>query len=709
MPQNLRILRRVLTTTTSCAALSLWGLSAHAAEQEPHALQEIKVTEGHEGDTSVSSDDLILKSATNPQNVLNSTPGVSTRQSPNQPGIEVNIRGLSGYGRVNSMIDGVPQTFKNTAGHESSGGNLLYTHPDLLAGVEIERGVVNGAHGAGTLAGAANFRTLTFSDVVKAGQNQGILARLRTGSNGFDHSGVLAIGKRFEGIWEQQGHIDVVLAYAESEESEYQTGSGRELDSSDWNRGSANTPRGALAKVEFVPNDQHRVALGYRWYENSFRNSGYGWDVDNRTWTLDYQFTPGGNLIDLTFAAYYNDTNLEYPGTGGSYAGRKTQEETSGFSITNTSLLQTGRGEDIKLNYGISWNRDDFQTHAMRGGNHPGKLDKASIFADAEFTRGRITFLGGLRYDHWSINGYRPPYSAGVADCPAGGPSCGDDWVKRNGGKLLPNIGINYQLSSEVMLSASYAHTFRPPTTHEAFYSLVPFGDGVGTGETNNINLKPEFSRTFELSAEYRDTGVFSSGDEAWLKVTAFQSRIDDYIYNDFVEIPGRSFTRAMWVNADNTTTMQGLELEGGVDTGRFYAKLNLSLSDTDTAPIGQGTAMGNGLTSAQPDKSASLDLGFRAMDGRLTLGGIVRYTGKATQAAFDWSNWPDGAYVETMDSYTLVDLYGSYELSDHATLFVSVENAFDKEYGYSGGSVSGYQELSGRGRTVVAGVTARF
>ncbi len=68
MPQNLRILRRVLTTTTSCAALSLWGLNAHAAEQEPHALQEIKVTEGHEGDTAVSSDDLILKSATNPQN-----------------------------------------------------------------------------------------------------------------------------------------------------------------------------------------------------------------------------------------------------------------------------------------------------------------------------------------------------------------------------------------------------------------------------------------------------------------------------------------------------------------------------------------------------------------------------------------------------------------------------------------------------------------
>src|SRR5690606_19163783 len=40
---------------------------------------------------------------------LRNTPGTFSRPGGNQPGLSVNIRGMSGYGRVNSMIDGVPQ------------------------------------------------------------------------------------------------------------------------------------------------------------------------------------------------------------------------------------------------------------------------------------------------------------------------------------------------------------------------------------------------------------------------------------------------------------------------------------------------------------------------------------------------------------------------------------------------------------------------
>lgn len=87
--------------------------------------------------------------------VLRQMPGVFTREVSGQPGIAVNIRGFEGYGRVMSMIDGVPQTFRNVAGHASSGGTLLYVDPNLLAGVDVERGAVSGAHGLGALAGAA--------------------------------------------------------------------------------------------------------------------------------------------------------------------------------------------------------------------------------------------------------------------------------------------------------------------------------------------------------------------------------------------------------------------------------------------------------------------------------------------------------------------------------------------------------------------------
>jgi hemoglobin/transferrin/lactoferrin receptor protein len=62
--------------------------------------------------------------------VLRSIPGTSVRESPNNPGVAVNIRGLEGSGRVNMMIDGVRQNFRFT-GHEAQG--FVYVDPSLLA------------------------------------------------------------------------------------------------------------------------------------------------------------------------------------------------------------------------------------------------------------------------------------------------------------------------------------------------------------------------------------------------------------------------------------------------------------------------------------------------------------------------------------------------------------------------------------------------
>ncbi|WP_306151525.1 TonB-dependent receptor domain-containing protein [Roseovarius sp. MMSF_3281] len=663
-------------------------------------------SENETSSSEVSSEDLSLRYSGNPQTALESVPGAFTRQSSNQPGIEVNIRGMSGNGRVNSMIDGVPQNFKNTAGHENSGGNLVYVHPEFLSAIEVQRGVVSGPEGAGTLIGSANFRTLSLDDVLMPGKTQGGMVRLKFGDNGYNHSGLVAYGKRFDELFGGEGHVDVLLGYAASDQGDYSTGDGGELSSS---RSSVNDPKGRLAKVEIAPNDAHNLKFGVRTYENTFANSSYTWDVDNTTWTADYEFDPGNDWVKLEFSAYYNDTTLQYPGDGGSYAGRMTQEETYGLSLTNRSRLTLASGAELRLNYGLSWNRDDFQTHAMRGGNHPGKLDKASMFADAELDFGRTTLFGGLRYDHWQIDGYRPPYAAGTADCPAGGPSCGDEWVKRDGGKFLPNIGVSYEATPNLLLTASYAHTFRPPSTHEVFYSLVPFGDGVGTGITNNLNLDPETSRTFELNAAYSEHGIFRENDRLWFEVSAYASQIENYIINDLVSIPGDPYDRAMWVNVDGDVTMRGIEVEGGYDNGRFFTNLSFAINDTDDQPAGNGTGMGNGLTSSLPDHTATLDLGFRAFEERLTVGTQIRYVGETAQVAFDWSNYPDGTYSRKTDSYTLVDLYGSYALNERADIFVTVENVFDEAYGYPGGSAAGYEEMSGRGRTIIAGLTARF
>jgi len=686
--------------------------SSAEAGSDPITLGRIRV-EGQESSgegeasrtapvTAIAGDDVRLRFSGDVQSALRSTPGVSTRQSSNQPGIEVNIRGLSGYGRVNAMIDGVPQAFKNIAGHEASGGSLLYVHPDLLAGIDITRGAVQGAHGSGTLAGAANFRTLSVEDVLLDGKDTGGLTRLRFGDNGADIAGAVALGARHGDLWGGDGVVDIVAAYAYSEIGDYKGGDGVEVQAG---RRSANSPTGGLVKIGVSPNTTHRFDLGARWYENEFSNSSYNWAVENQTYTADYVYAPGGDWLNLVANAYYNRTGLNYVGTGGSFAGRETRNTGYGVNLTNRVRTRLKPELGLSLDYGLTWGREDFETLNRRGGNHPGKLDKASLFSDAVLDFGRYSLIGGLRYDYWKMEGYRPPYAAGTGDCPGpvGGPTCGDLWVDRDGGELLPKVGVTFEATPELTLYVTYAHTFRPPTSHEAFFSLVPLGDGVGTGVANNLDLDPETNKGWDIGADFQRHGVFRPNDRLHLKAGYFVNQIENYIVNDFVDVPGRGLT-AMWVNRPGTTTMQGFELEASYDLGVLYANLSASAMDTDEQPIGDGAGGGNGEGSILPKTTATLDVGTRLLEGRLRLGAQARYTGEGKVAQFGfpptWATTPD---------YTLIDAYGSYALNDQVEIFFTVENAEDKPYGYAASSLGGFEAQTGRGRTFVAGLSARF
>ena len=137
MSHPMRALGRSVLLATGASGLILSPTHALSQSSPDPALvlDPIRVQSDQEGtDTAATSAadaaDLQTRYSGNPQTALNALPGVSTRQSSNQPGIEVNIRGLSGFGRVNAMIDGVPQSFKNTASHESSGAACSMFSPN---------------------------------------------------------------------------------------------------------------------------------------------------------------------------------------------------------------------------------------------------------------------------------------------------------------------------------------------------------------------------------------------------------------------------------------------------------------------------------------------------------------------------------------------------------------------------------------------------
>ncbi|MCH8489640.1 MAG: TonB-dependent receptor [Oceanicaulis sp.] len=629
----------------------------------------------------------------NPQEALRSTPGVFTRQVSSQPGIEVNIRGMYGFGRVNAMIDGVPQTYRNVAGHGSSGGSHLYVHPELLGGVDVVRGAVSGAHGTGVLTGAANFRTLDIDDLLIDGRDQGLMMRLSAGSNGRDMSGVLAGGQRYS--LRQGAEFSLMAAVSRSVISTYETGAGVDVPR---NMDSTNRPTGAMIKAEFTPRSGHRFTAGYRWYDNQFEFSSYTQDLTNQTVTADYAYQPGGDVIDLNLNAFYNQTDMAYD-EAGTYGGRETENRSYGLSLANRSHVQAAENLPVDITVGASYGVDDYTVNEMRGANPPGELTKASVFADASSRWGVATLAGGLRYDHWDMSGYQPPISAGHADCPAGGPSCGDRTVDRSGGRLLPSVSLTLEPIDGLQFYARYAHTFRPPTVQEMLFSLVPIGAGVGTGVANNLDLRPETSENIDVGVNVLNRSVLRANDFLAFKAGYFHNRIDDFIVNDFVQVPGRGIT-AMWVNRPGTTTMKGWEVEGVYDAGEAYVQFSYTNADTDQ-PIGDGAGIGNGDAGILPDTYYTIGAGVRTFGQRLNLGAQMRHVGRGKAAFF-------GDYRPT-DAYTLYDVNAGYDVTDHARLFLNIENVTNEAYSIAGSGMEGHERLTGRGRTAIIGLSARF
>ncbi|MGU3576040.1 TonB-dependent receptor domain-containing protein [Brucellaceae bacterium C25G] len=672
--------------------------------------------------SSTTGEELQTRFGGDVNQALRNTAGTYSRQSNSQPAYAVNIRGMSGYGRVNNMIDGVPQTFRNAAGHGAYGGTYLYLHPEFISGLDITRGVVSGAHGSGTLSGAADFKSITVNDVLEPGETAGGITRWKTGSNGYNWAGMAAAGMRHSMFEDGSGEINFIGAWAKSSNGNYRNGDGYYATPKyDPNTGlqisgivpAENSPLSGLAKVEFIPDDNHRLNLGYVRYENRFLNNSYDWSIDNNTYYLNYAYTPDNDLVDARLNLYYNKTDMEYlKGTEGGYVGRTTRALGWGGDVSNTSRFNLSDDLNLKLFYGASYNVDDYSV-TYRGANAPGTLKKTSVFSDATLSWGIFDLVGGLRYDRFDLSGVRQARQQGTGagwleECPASRDYnyCPEEDVSRDGDSWNPKVSLVSKPLDWLQLYATYAHTFRPPTAQEVFWGLVPFNDDEGAGIFNNLGLLPERSKGWDIGFNIAQDNVFRDDDHLRLKVGYFRNSISNFITNDLVSIdrcPANQtcyMDTAVWVNVPGSTIMNGIELQGGYDTGAAYVNFSYTKSKTDL-PYGWGVGsdMGNGDIDVLPDDYGMLDFGIRLLEQRLNLGAKLRYTSKSGVRTV-----VDGEY-HSIPAYTLFDLYGSYNFNDYSRAFFSVENVTNKAYGLARSG----DGLAGRGRTFIAGFQTKL
>jgi hemoglobin/transferrin/lactoferrin receptor protein len=114
-----------------------------------------------------------------PADIFRGTPGVLSGEARNGAGaIDLNIRGLQGFGRVTAKIDGAENAVTVYQGYQGV-SNRTFIDPDFIAGVDITKGADAASFGN---AGSVAIRTLDAKDIVREGETWGL--RVRGGVRG---------------------------------------------------------------------------------------------------------------------------------------------------------------------------------------------------------------------------------------------------------------------------------------------------------------------------------------------------------------------------------------------------------------------------------------------------------------------------------------------------------------------------------------------
>ncbi len=602
---------------------------------------------------------------TNLQDVLRAMPGVSTADDPNNPGIAVNIRGFEGQGQVNMSIDGVRQNFRFTD-HTAAG--FVYVDPLLLASVDVQRGAVSGAGGAGALAGSADFRTLDVDDILKPGRNYGALTSLSWGSNGvgFSEMGSGAI---------RSGAISVAGAISKHNVDDYDNGLGQRVPFTDQDLISG------LAKVHIQIDPTQRLSFGTVQYDNDFSASGYNENVNSQIYTVNYAYKPANDLVDFRANFYGSDLRMHYVSAIDPTdpmlqdAGRVIDDTGLGFDVSNTSLFNLG-GIYVKSNYGYEYFHDDVDafnklTPALEGGVNPsGTSSIGSVFSETTFSKSIFDLIVGLRYDTFTLkgDGSIPPGGAGDTVGLPPGPFTLD----RSDSAFSPKVTLDARLIDLFQPYVTYSQSFSPPTVSETLTGGSHPGEDFGF--LANPFLQPEKQRGWEFGFNSKRDGLFVPGDSFRFKADYYTMDVDNYITGDF-DFAAGPFGEVLFVNNPGTSLVDGVELQGTYDAGYWFGGLAYSHSHTNLP----GQIDGFGLHSYLPGDTTTLTAGVRLLDQKLTLGARGYIVSKSKSG--DFNSGPFGGEPAFFDAYQTVDLFSNYKVTDDVTVGLTVSNLTDVAY----------------------------
>ena len=336
-----------------------------------------------------------------------------------------------------------------------------------------------------------------------------------------------------------------------------------------------------------------------------------------------------------------------------------------------------------------------------------GTQDIRSIFIDNTFTKGMFEVEANLDYTHANIHGHK-------RECYELNEFCPDyeaKQVERNYDHFNYSLKVGARIHELFNSFISYSRTHRIPNVQEWFDTHDNWGEG-----SMNRHIQAEQADIYQIGFSSYKQDLFTSNDVFGFKTTLFYANLKNYIY-DRAWIDWDTYHIFLnRLNDNDDATTKGIEIEAKYDVGFAFANLSYTYNKTkrkfgDSEALEFGSAYyGKTQFAELPRHKANLDLGARFFDDDLTIGAVVKYTGKAKRitpvgSLDDDPDTPNAlSKMKTADTLpkipTIVDLYATYNTPIKGlTIKAEVQNLFDKDYMdalYTYNSVDSTQNIGG-------------
>ncbi len=663
---------------------------------------------------------------------LRSMAGTYTQIDPLQGTVSVNIRGMNGLGRVNTMVDGVTQTFFGMAPANYHGGANTAAgvplDPNFLAEVDVTRGNSAGSQGVNALAGSANMRTLGVDDVLMAGRQIGVLSRFKVGDNGLGRTGMVAVAGKTDPFANGGGLGAMVGISGTRTYATYKNGGGR--SSKDFigedNKYLRQEPHSEIYKLNFNPDEFNKIELSGRNYSNTFTRR----DITSDDYAVRYNYTPLNELIDFNLLASTSRGNQSYkPESLYNFNRSSTTNKSNAVDLNNTSRFTLA--EDLYAEFQVGGKVMDTRysrrfvqsTETDRNAFAPaGKQKISALYTGLTLNKDIYQLDLNLNYTRSQVEGHKPACADNEKCFPQGATT-----LRLDDKAFNPSATLSAQVTPWLQPFVSWSHSSRAPNVQEVFFA----NEG---GASMNPFLKPEKAETWEAGFNVNKKGLLLEQDSFHLKALAYHTRIKDYITSESfmlcysgqlchdLENSFGGFNANVYVNTTSPVTTKGYEIEAGYDVGFAYANLSWSKQQTDQPTSIASTVYSFAYSdmSDLPESYATLDIGGRLFDQKVTLGSLVKFTGKSKRLSTEGiSSDTNSVPKEKMPNIpTVIDLYSSWQMTDNVLLRFSVQNVTNRDYAEAlnrmnqsldyaqeGASVN----TTARGRTYVFGGEIQF